>query len=149
MRVEVRRRTSALPYTMHGAHVMGLEAEGDRLTLLLDRGFQQRTEPGQVCAWAEFSGVYWEHSWLFLLDREEEGAFSGRRIALLDFVRQAGPVSITVVEESYGMGRVILSGVYSGEKGRQDCALEVCTKERVVYVTEEPYLPIQYKYDLR
>jgi len=149
MRVEVRRRTSALPYTMHGAHVIGLEAEGDKLTLLLDQGFQQRAEPGQVCARVEFSGVYWEHSYLFLLDSEEEGAFSGRRFGLLDFARRAGAVSITVVEESYGMGRVILSGVYTGENGRQDCALEVCTKERVVYVTEEPYLPIQYKYDLR
>lgn len=101
-----------LPYSLHDMRVNGLEVEGDSLRLCFAEGYVETKAPfHQVAGDVILEGVDFDFAHVYLLsDNGSFGRFRGRKLPLLDFIRQYPAFSFEIVDETYGYNQVNYGG---------------------------------------
>ena len=116
MPIVIRPPVSDPPYSLHDAYVTALRAEGDTLRLVTQYGYVRTTEPyGQVDGDVEITGVDWDFSCVYVMAYTDVlcgncGSFTGRKMAVEDFLRAYPDASLEVLDETWGYRQVNLDG---------------------------------------
>ena len=116
MSVVVKQPIPDPPYSLHDAHILSLELEGDALRLVTQYGYVCTTEPyGQVDGDVELTGVDADSSYVYVLEYTDVlcgncGQFTGRKMALETFLREYGKASLDIMDETYGFRQMKLEG---------------------------------------
>ena len=132
-----------LPYSLHDAYVMVLEAKGDTLHLVTQYGYVCTTEPyGQVDGDIEITGVDWESSYVYLMEYTDVlcgncGSFTGRKMTLTAFMQEFPSFSLDIMDECYGYRQVNLTGFLGLEDRLLEFRLELYYTGAFQYVLKE------------
>ena len=104
------------PYSLHDAHILSLELEGDVLRLVTQYGYVCTTEPyGQVDGDVELTGVDADSSYVYVLEYTDVlcgncGRFTGRKMTLDAFLRDYADASLDIMDETCGFRQMKLEG---------------------------------------
>lgn len=143
MEIVVKKPCTEPPYSLHDAHVMALEADGDTLRLVTQYGYVCTTEPcGQVDGNVEITGVDWESSHVYLMEYTDVlcgncGSFTGRKMTLTAFMQEYPSFSLDIMDESYGYRQVNLTGFLGLEDRLLEFRLELYYTGAFQYVLKE------------
>ena len=116
MRTVIKPPYSDPPYSLHDAYVTALEAKGDTLRLVTQYGYVETTEPfGQVQGDVEITGVDWDSSHAYVMEYRgvlcgNRGPFTGRKMAVEDFLKTYPQGTLDIMDETYGYRQVKLDG---------------------------------------
>lgn len=101
-----------VPYSLHDMRICKIESIEKSLKLYFENGYVACTEPyQQVNGTISIEEVDYDFCFAYLLsDNGKFGAFNGKKLALLDFLREYTNFSFEVVDESYGYNSVVYNG---------------------------------------
>lgn len=131
------------PYSLHDAHIMELQAEGDTLRLVTQYGYVRTQEPfGQVDGDVELTGVDWESSYVYIMEYQDVlcgncGSFAGKKMTLETFMRRYSDGTLDVMDESYGFRLAALSGFLNLRERILEFKLEIYYTGEVRYLLKE------------
>ena len=143
MKITVKKPNPDPPYSLHDAHIMELQAEGDTLRLLTQYGYVRTEEPfGQVDGDVELTGVDWESSYVYVMEYQDVlcgncGSFIGRKMTLDTFLREYSNGTLDIMDESYGFRLAVLSGFLSLRDRILEFKLEIYYTGEVRYLVKE------------
>lgn len=143
MKITVKSPNPDPPYSLHDAHIMELQAEGDTLRLLTQYGYVRTEEPfGQVDGDMELTGVDWESSYVYVMEYQDVlcgncGAFTGRKMTLDIFLREYFDGTLDIMDESYGFQLAVLSGFLNLRDRILEFKLEIYYTGEVRYLLKE------------
>jgi len=143
MKKVTRRNVTDLPYSLHDAVVIGFEVLDDRLRLQFQHGFISTTEPyKQVEGKIELEKVDWDFSYVYLLEFQDgfcgnEGNFLGKKMELLEFIKQYPNIRFEIIDETYGYNQTKLDGYLWGDNTDKECRLEIYHLGDMNYLIEE------------
>lgn len=106
---------SDIPYSLHDMSICKIESIGESLKFHFENGYESCTEPyQQVNGNITIEEVDYDFCFAYLLsDNGTFGAFNGRKLALLDFLKEYKNISFEVIDESYGYNSVAYNGYLS------------------------------------
>ena len=119
------------PYSLHDAHILSLELEGDALRLVTQYGYVCTTEPyGQVDGDVELTGVDADFSYVYVLEYTDVlcgncGHFTGRKMTLEAFLAAYAEAPLEILDESYGYRSAKLSGFLDVGERLAECILDL------------------------
>lgn len=143
MKITVKKPNPDPPYSLHDAHIMELQAEGDTLRLLTQYGYVRTEEPfGQVDGDVELTGVDWESSYVYVMEYQDVlcgncGAVTGRKMTLDTFLREYSDGTLDIMDESYGFRLAVLSGFLNLRDRVLEFKLEIYYTGEVRYLLKE------------
>ena len=143
MEIVVKKPYTDPPYSLHDAHVMALEADGDTLCLVTQYGYVCTTEPyGQVDGDVVITGVDWESSYVYIMEYIDVlcgncGSFTGRKMTLTAFMQGFPSFSLDIMDECYGYRQVNLTGFLGLEDRLLEFQLELYYTGTFQYVLKE------------
>ena len=135
------RQNIKTSYSLHDRRVITFEAKGDDLVLRLQSGMTKTTAPyGQPDGYVEFESVQWDFSHAYLLDfAGNEGAFTGEKLFLRDFIDRFPVFGFSVVDETYGYNTTKYSGYLISKHRFYECSIEIYHEGDMVFVDETEY----------
>lgn len=116
MPVIVKQPAPDLPYSLHDAYILEVRLEGDTLRLVTQYGYVETTEPfDQVQGDVEITGVDWDSSHAYVMEYRgvlcgNRGPFTGRKMAVEDFLKTYPQGTLDIMDETYGYRQVKLDG---------------------------------------
>lgn len=143
MEIVVKKPYTDPPYSLHDAHVMALEADGDTLRLVTQYGYVCTTEPyGQVDGDVVITGVDWESSYVYIMEYTDVpcgncGSFTGRKMPLEAFLRECSGEILEILDETYGYRMAKLSGFLDLPERLLEVSLEICYAGEFRYLLKE------------
>ena len=143
MKIVVKKPDPDPPYSLHDAHIMELQAEGDTLRLLTQYGYVRTEEPfGQVDGDVELTGVDLESSYVYIMEYQDVlcgncGSFSGKKMTLETFLREYSDATLDIMDESYGFRLAVLSGFLNLRDRILEFKLEIYYTGEVRYLLKE------------
>lgn len=143
MKIVVKKPNPDPPYSLHDAHIMELQAEGDTLRLLTQYGYVRTEEPfGQVDGDVELTGVDLESSYVYIMEYQDVlcgncGSFSGKKMTLETFLREYSDATLDIMDESYGFRLAVLSGFLNLRDRILEFKLEIYYTGEVRYLLKE------------
>lgn len=143
MEIVVKKPVSEPEYSLHDAHIMELQAEGDTLRLLTQYGYVSTTEPfGQVDGDVELTGVDLESSYVYVMEYQDVlcgncGSFAGKKMTLETFMREYSDGTLDIMDETYGFRLAVLSGFLSLRDRMLEFKLEIYYTGEVRYLLKE------------
>lgn len=143
MKITVKSPNPDPPYSLHDAHIMELQAEGDTLRLLTQYGYVRTEEPfGQVDGDVELTGVDLESSYVYVMEYQGVlcgncGSFAGRKMTLETFLREYSDGTLDIMDESYGFRLAVLSGFLNLRDRILEFKLEIYYTGEVRYLLKE------------
>lgn len=143
MKITVKKPNPDSPYSLHDAHIMELQAEGDTLHLLTQYGYVRTEEPfGQVDGDVELTGVDLESSYVYVMEYQDVlcgncGSFIGRKMTLETFLREYSDGTLDIMDESYGFRLAVLSGFLNLWDRILEFKLEIYYTGEVRYLLKE------------
>ena len=100
MPVIVKQPAPDLPYSLHDAYILEVRLEGDTLRLVTQYGYVETTEPFGHAYVMEYRGVLCGN----------RGPFTGRKMAVEDFLKTYPQGTLDIMDETYGYRQVKLDG---------------------------------------
>ena len=143
MKITVKKPNPDPPYSLHDAHIMELQAEGDTLRLLTQYGYVRTEEPfGQVDGDVELTGVDLESSYVYVMEYQGVlcgncGSFTGRKMTLDTFLREYSDGTLDIMDEAYGFRLAVLSGFLNLRDRILEFKLEIYYTGEVRYLVKE------------
>ena len=143
MKITVKSPNPDPPYSLHDAHIMELQAEGDTLRLLTQYGYVRTEEPfGQVDGDVELTGVDWESSYIYIIEYQDVlcgncGAFTGKKMTLETFLLEHSDGTLDIMDESYGFRLTVLSGFLNLQDHILEFRLEIYYTGEIRYLLKE------------
>lgn len=143
MEIVVKKPASAPEYSLHDAHIMELQAEGDTLRLLTQYGYVRTEEPfGQMDGDVELTRVDLESSYVYVMEYQDVlcgncGSFAGRKMTLGTFLREYSNSTLDIMDESYGFRLAALSGFLNLRDRVLEFKLEIYYTGEVRYLLKE------------
>lgn len=131
-KVVVQKRFAVPPYSLHDARLTGLIPEGDTIRLNIQCGYVETTAPFEVVDGdVEITGLDWDFCWAYMMDYPDVlcgncGSFVGEKLSIPDFLKKYQPVSIDVIDETYGYRQVKFSGFLNHESRCLEVMMEFC-----------------------
>lgn len=130
-----------VPYSLHDMRICKIESIDKSLKLYFENGYVACTEPcQQVNGSLSIEEVDYDFCFAYLLsDNGNLGAFNGKKLALLDFLREYTNFSFEVVDESYGYNSVVYNGyLFLPEKDDfVELTLTIYHSGHIIYETEQ------------
>lgn len=143
MKTVIKQLSQEPPYSLHDAHIMQLQAEGDTLRLITQYGYVHAEEPfGQVDGDVELTRVDWESSYVYVMEYQDVlcgncGHFTGKKMTLETFMREYPEATLDIMDETYGFWLAVLSGFLNLRDRILEFKLEVCYTGEVRYLLKE------------
>lgn len=131
------------PYSLHDAHIMELQAEGDTLRLVTQYGYVRTQEPfEQVDGDVELTGVDWESSYVYIMEYQDVlcgncGSFTGRKMTVEDFLEEFPQATLDIIDETYGYHQVKLDGFLNLPQRCLEFQLDLCYAGEFRYLLKE------------
>ena len=129
-----------LPYSLHDMTVTHMEAVENSLTLWLENGIVEISNPCRRTGRAavRFTQVAWDFCYAYVLDFcANEGTFTGRKLFLHRFAEEFGNVHLELTDQRHSYCGVSLQGYLSEDESLKECTLEISYQGDVLYLTEE------------
>ena len=142
MKKVVRSNVTNLPFSLHDQIVIGFAAEDNRLEMLFESGFLSITGPlKQVQGKIEFEKVDWDFCHVYVLEFPEGhcnlGNFQGKKMELLDFIKQNKNIRFEIIDETYGYNTSKFDGYLWDETSMKECMVEIYHLGDMNYLIEE------------
>jgi len=139
MKIIPRPAPPQLPYSLHDMHIIGIDADGDILTLHFQYGFVETTPPWrQVDGSIRFLGVDWDFCYVYRFSTTgNEGRFTGEKQFLHKFVENFHNSGFSVIDETYGFNQSKLAGYLLQSGETQECIIEIYHTGDMQYLLEE------------
>lgn len=132
---------SDIPYSLHDMRICKIENIGESLKIHFENGYESCTEPyQQVNGNITIEEVDYDYCFAYLLsDNGNFGAFNGRKLALLDFLKEYQNISFEVIDESYGYNSVTYNGYLSLPERDDSIELTIAIYHfgNIIYETEQ------------
>ena len=131
------------PYSLHDAHILKMQAEGDILRLITSYGYVRTSEPfGQVEGDVEITGVDMESSYVYVMDYPHVlcgncGEFTGRKMTLETFLEEYAGSTLTIMDESYGYRMAKLNGFLDAADRLLECVMDLYYSGEFRYLIKE------------
>ena len=168
MPVIVKQPAPDLPYSLHDAYILEVRLEGDTLHLveglcclhiavlgdqpqgiplqphLQNIGVVETTEPfDQVQGDVEITGVDWDSSHAYVMEYRgvlcgNRGPFTGRKMAVEDFLKTYPQGTLDIMDETYGYRQVRLDGFLNLTGRCLEFRLELYYSGEFRYLLKEP-----------
>lgn len=113
-----------LPYSLHDQRIVSLEIDKDCLRLYFERGLFAVENLQYVDGYLEFEGIDWDFCNMYLMDVENEGAFSGYKYNLKEYLGKKR-IPLEIIDEAYGYHRCKYSGVYYEDDRFKEFLMEI------------------------
>lgn len=132
MSILVKRPDPGPPYSLHDAYILELRIEGDALRLVTQYGYTKTTEPfGQVQGDVEITGIDWDSSHVYVMEYRGVlcgncGPFTGRKMAVEDFLKTYPQGTLDVMDETYGYHQMKLGGFLNVGERCLEFWLDLC-----------------------
>lgn len=143
MALVVKKPASEPEYSLHDAHIMELQAEGDTVRLLTQYGYVCTKEPfAQVDGDVELTGVDLESSYVYVIEYQDVlcgncGSFTGRKMTLETFLREYSDGTLDIMDETYGFRLAALSGFLNLRDRILEFKLEIYYTGEIRYLVKE------------
>lgn len=115
--------------------------EENNIKLIFENGYVETKEPfKQIDGTIIIKNVDFDFCSIQLLSKNGEyGEFTGRKIALKDFIKEFKEYRFEVVDELYGFNQTEYSGYISlpNEKDFIECSINIYYTEDLIYLTDE------------
>ena len=144
MPVIVKQPAPDLPYSLHDAYILEVRLEGDTLRLVTQYGYVETTEPfDQVQGDVEITGVDWDSSHAYVMEYRcvlcgNRGPFTGRKMAVEDFLKTYPQGTLDIMDETYGYRQVKLDGFLNLTGRCLEFRLELYYSGEFRYLLKEP-----------
>ena len=129
------------PYALHDTKINKIENIDDSLKIYFENGYISSTEPyQQVNGNISIEEVDYDFCYAYILsDNGNLGKFTGKKIALLDFIKEYTKFSFEVVEESYGYNSVVYNGylILPGKDNFIELTLTIYHFGNIIYETDQ------------
>jgi hypothetical protein len=129
------------PYTLHDPKINKIENIDDSLKIYFENGYISSTEPyQQVNGNISIEEVDYDFCYAYILsDNGNLGKFTGKKITLLDFIKEYTKFSFEVVEESYGYNSVVYNGylILPGKDNFIELTLTIYHFGNIIYETDQ------------
>ena len=131
------------PYSLHDAHLIGMELDGTSLTLLFDYGYCETKPPyGQVQGRLRIEGLDLDFCSVYLLKYTDVlcgnyGAFRGQKLPLSDFIQSSEKISVDIIDETYGYRQMKLNGFVSLGADMLEGIFEISYSGAVIYLVQD------------
>jgi len=132
---------SDIPYSLHDMRICNIENIGESLKFYFENGYESCTEPyEQVNGNITIEEVDYDFCFAYILsDNGNVGTFTGRKLALIDFIEEYKNFSFEVIDEDYGYNSVTYSGFL--DLPERDASIELTISiyhfGNIIYETEE------------
>ena len=143
MKIVVKQANPDPPYSLHDAYISSVGLEGDTLRLTIPCGYVCTAPPcGQVEGDVEITGVDRDFSCAYVMAYTDVlcgnyGSFTGRKLAVEDFLREYAEATLDIMDETYGYRQVKLDGfLHLGERCLEFC-LDICYTGEFRYLLKE------------
>lgn len=132
---------SDIPYSLHDMRICKIESIGNSLKLYFENGYESCKEPyQQVNGNITIEEVDYDFCFAYLLSENGSfGAFNGRKLCLLDFLKEYTNYSFEVVDESYGYNSVVYNGYLSLPERDNSIEITIAIYHlgNIIYETEQ------------
>lgn len=132
---------SDIPYSLHDMCICKIESIGESLKFYFEEGYESCTEPyPRVNGTITIEEVDYDFCDVYLLsDDGNYGTFTGRKLALLDFIEEYKAFSFEVIDENYGYNSVTYNGYLKLPERTDFIELTIAIYHfgNIVYETEE------------
>lgn len=136
----VKEKIADPPFSLHDAHLLSLVLRGDALGLSFQSGFVE-TVPlwRQVDGSMEITGLEWGFCSVYVMDYTSVrcgnyGRFVGEKMTVAEFVRTYQPLSVDIMDETYGHNQVKLSGFLNHGQKCLEVVLELYYHGEIRYL---------------
>lgn len=104
--------TRRLPYSLHDMRANHITIDGNSLRFKFENGFCVSNEPyEEVKGTLTITGIDWDFAHIYLLSEYgKEGAFTGRKMALPDFLKEYKNYTLEILDDCYHGYNVIFDG---------------------------------------
>ncbi len=131
---------STIPYSLHDMRVHKMEGMAQSLKLYLEDGYVECKEPfKQMNGNVIIENVDFDFCFVYLLSNNGDlGDFKGKKLELLDFIRQYPTYSFEIVDEMYGYNQVNYSGYLSLPNNQEliEISMLLYYEGNIIYETE-------------
>ena len=128
---------SDIPYCLHDMRVYRIEQINDEVKFYFENGYIELKEPfQQVDGNIILEGVDYDFSYVHFLSKNGEfGNFIGKKMELLDFLKEYPDFSFEVLDELYGYNQVNYSGYLSlpNQENLIDMSITIYYTGNIVY----------------
>lgn len=129
------------PYSLHDMRICKIECIDKLLKLYFENGYVECKEPyHQVNGTISIEDVDYDFCYAYLLsDNGQLGSFNGKKLDLLDFLKEYTSFSFEVVDESYGYNSVVYNGYLTLPKRNDliELTLTIYHFGHIIYETEQ------------
>lgn len=129
------------PYALHDTRINKIENKDNSLKIHFENGYISSTEPyQQVNGNISIEKVDYDFCYAYILSNDGNlGEFIGKKITLLDFIKEYKEFSFEVVDESYGYNSVVYNGylILPGKDSFIELTLTIYHFGNIIYETDQ------------
>lgn len=129
------------PYALHDMRINKIENTDNSLKIYFENGYVSSTEPyQQVNGNISIEKVDYDFCYAYILSNDGNlGEFIGKKITLLDFIKEYKEFSFEVVDESYGYNSVVYNGylILPGKDSFIELTLTIYHFGNIIYETDQ------------